>query len=79
MKALPFEKLPKQGDVLHDSHAEVIARRGLLLYLYQQIVREDGCLVREDGGWRLRSGMVLCMYVSTLPCTSLPRSHLDAN
>ncbi|QRW19197.1 hypothetical protein RhiXN_00603 [Rhizoctonia solani] len=27
-KCLPFNKLPKSGEALHDSHAEVLARRG---------------------------------------------------
>ena len=28
-----------QGDALNDSHAEVIARRGLLLWLHQQMAK----------------------------------------
>ncbi|BGP55168.1 hypothetical protein JCM8202v2_002765 [Rhodotorula sphaerocarpa] len=39
LKALPHAKLPVHGDVLHDSHAEVIARRGFHLWTYAQIER----------------------------------------
>ncbi|GAA5880957.1 hypothetical protein JCM3774_001486 [Rhodotorula dairenensis] len=37
LKALPHSKLPVHGDVLHDSHAEVIARRGFHLWTYAQL------------------------------------------
>ncbi|KAM0787398.1 hypothetical protein ACM66B_003483 [Microbotryomycetes sp. NB124-2] len=76
LKALPHAKLPRQGDVLHDSHAEVIARRGLLLWLYDQLERHANSehngtsfLERtERGSFRLQSGSCLAMYISTLPC-----------
>jgi tRNA-specific adenosine deaminase 1 len=71
---LPHARLPPHGDVLHDSHAEIIARRGFMLYLYSQLemtLREGGesCLARRGNGrWGLREGLKLGMYVSTLPC-----------
>lgn len=69
---LPHAKLPLHGDVLHDSHAEVIARRGLLLWLYDQLERasqsEESALRRSGDKWGLREGLQLGMYVSTLPC-----------
>ncbi|GAA5982129.1 hypothetical protein JCM10908_004752 [Rhodotorula pacifica] len=39
LKALPHARLPVHGDVLHDSHAEVLARRGFHLWTYAQIER----------------------------------------
>ncbi|BGO96437.1 hypothetical protein RTG_02004 [Rhodotorula toruloides ATCC 204091] len=40
LKALPHARLPVHGDVLHDSHAEVVARRDFKRWLYRQIERE---------------------------------------
>ncbi|GAA6039898.1 hypothetical protein JCM8097_006789 [Rhodosporidiobolus ruineniae] len=78
LKALPHYKLPLHGDVLHDSHAEVIARRGFKLWLYGQVERagrgDPEALVEavegEDGTreWQLKGGWKVGMYVSTLPC-----------
>ncbi|GAA6047092.1 hypothetical protein JCM3770_004193 [Rhodotorula araucariae] len=81
LRALPHARLPIHGDVLHDSHAEVIARRGFKLWLYGEIAR---VLQREAGGaqvdtnllvervgsreWRLIEGCKVGMYISTLPC-----------
>lgn len=82
LKVLPHAKLPLQGDVLHDSHAEIIARRGLKLYLFNQLAsaltEEESILSRavgKDGdqdkeGWRLKEGLFLAMYISILPCQS---------
>ncbi|GAA6013451.1 hypothetical protein JCM11491_006087 [Sporobolomyces phaffii] len=74
LKALPHSKLPVHGDVLHDSHAEIIARRGLKLWLYDQLDRavrgdESSFLERTgDARWTLRDGWKLGMWISTLPC-----------
>jgi len=81
LKALPHARLPVHGDVLHDSHAEVIARRGFKLWLYGQIDRaargegegehgETDLLVEPVGGgeWSLKPGWKAGFYVSTLPC-----------
>ncbi|BGP47637.1 hypothetical protein JCM10450v2_003502 [Rhodotorula kratochvilovae] len=80
LKALPHARLPVQGDVLHDSHAEVIARRGFKRWLYGQLERalaeeEDGArdeanvLIERVSGreWRLKEGWKVGMYISTLP------------
>ncbi|GAA5880203.1 hypothetical protein JCM16303_001250 [Sporobolomyces ruberrimus] len=74
LKALPHSKLPLHGDVLHDSHAEVIARRGLKLWLYDELAAAIRCartafLKRRDNGtWRLRDEWELGLWISTLPC-----------
>ncbi|BGP24191.1 hypothetical protein JCM10295v2_003099 [Rhodotorula toruloides] len=57
LKALPHARLPVHGDVLHDSHAEVVARRGFKRWVYGQIEREselerDKGKEREGGGDR---------------------------
>ncbi|GAA5905208.1 hypothetical protein JCM8208_000315 [Rhodotorula glutinis] len=81
LKALPHARLPVHGDVLHDSHAEVVARRGFKLWLYGQIERaargeregahgEADLLVQQVNGgeWSLKPGWKAGFYVSTLPC-----------
>jgi tRNA-specific adenosine deaminase 1 len=122
-KCLPTCRLPQRGDALHDSHAEVIARRGAVRWLLEEVQRDarargrlvqvcaaaqsgpaacdddddddasereteterlEGCssstwvCPRPDGLYMLRDGVHLWMYVSTVPCTSIPLSRLRA-
>ncbi|BGP07566.1 tRNA-specific adenosine deaminase 1 [Rhodotorula toruloides] len=53
LKALPHARLPVHGDVLHDSHAEVVARRGFKRWMYRQIERE---IELERGKGKEREG-----------------------
>lgn len=82
LKALPHSKLPIHGDVLHDSHAEIIARRGLKVWLYRQVelaIKGDGTSMlekKEDESWGLREGSNLGLWISTLPCESLSRFEI---
>jgi tRNA-specific adenosine deaminase 1 len=39
-KCLPESRLPKRGEALHDSHAEVIARRGAIRWLLEEVQRD---------------------------------------
>ncbi|XP_047452710.1 tRNA-specific adenosine deaminase 1 [Mugil cephalus] len=63
------------GDVLNDSHAEVIARRGCIRYLMQQLVRAvDGgsssvfSPADQPGKWRLQTGVSFLFFTSHTPC-----------
>jgi len=73
-KCLPLAKFPKQGDALHDSHAEVLARRGAVRWLLEEIARAPASsqwLVQAQdiqSRWTLRAGVKLVLYISTLPC-----------
>ncbi|KAG9317158.1 hypothetical protein JVU11DRAFT_1350 [Chiua virens] len=75
-KCLPRDRLPEQGDALHDSHAEVLARRSARRWLLEEIQRyvERGrsrWLTRDTdsgGMFRLKDGVGLTMYISTPPC-----------
>lgn len=92
-KCLPRDKLPASGDALHDSHAEVLARRSATRWLAQEIMRDCDAdeqpeasdtsqdtptsrsrspwIFREScgkGKYRLRDGVKLVLYVSTVPC-----------
>ncbi|XP_077424735.1 tRNA-specific adenosine deaminase 1 isoform X2 [Vanacampus margaritifer] len=64
-----------KGDVLNDSHAEVIARRGCLRYLTQELHRAVSgrgssvfCQTVHQGKWRLQPGISFLFFTSHTPC-----------
>jgi tRNA-specific adenosine deaminase 1 len=71
-KCLGAARLGGRGDLVHDAHAEVVARRALLRLVYSEIGRDaasDWLVASGDGGrWRLRDGHYLHLYVTRLPC-----------
>jgi hypothetical protein len=76
LKVLPATKLPRLGDTVHDSHAEVLARRGFVRWLIAECetiaiggTSQTGHSVLEhsEGKFRLRQGVEIWLYVSTLP------------
>lgn len=78
-KCLPANKLPPLGDTLHDCHAEVLARRGLVRWLLEEgkrVVAGDDhldVLELEAGQFRLKPSAQVWMYVSALPVS--PSRH----
>uniref|UniRef100_A0A8C4PT46 Double-stranded RNA-specific editase B2 n=2 Tax=Equus asinus TaxID=9793 RepID=A0A8C4PT46_EQUAS len=77
-KCISGEYINDQGLVVNDCHAEVVARRALVHFLYAQLElhlskrREDwerSVFVRaKEGGYRLRENVLFHLYVSTSPC-----------
>ncbi|CAL8072754.1 unnamed protein product [Orchesella dallaii] len=83
-KCLGKNELSKLGDVVSDSHAEVVARRSFLLYLYEQIdliilgKRDKSILeyINENNeknssllkNFKLRKNISFHMFISHLPC-----------
>lgn len=73
VKVLPATKLPPTGDTLHDSHAEVLARRGLVRWLIEEAGRvakgkeNEELLEWVNGRFRLRDGVEVWLYISALP------------
>ncbi|XP_023487871.1 double-stranded RNA-specific editase B2 [Equus przewalskii] len=77
-KCISGEYINDQGLVVNDCHAEVVARRALVHFLYAQLElhlskrREDwerSVFVRaKEGGYRLRDNVLFHLYVSTSPC-----------
>uniref|UniRef100_A0A8C4T7U4 tRNA-specific adenosine deaminase 1 n=1 Tax=Erpetoichthys calabaricus TaxID=27687 RepID=A0A8C4T7U4_ERPCA len=68
-------KMSQKGDVLNDSHAEVIARRGFLRYLYHQlklaVATDDRSIFfpgEKSGKWRLKPGITFVFFTSHTPC-----------
>ncbi|KAI7856344.1 adenosine deaminase/editase [Circinella umbellata] len=80
LKCLPYSKLCKQGQLVHDSHAEVIAKRGFQRYILDQIEKSlkgnDGpfCVTSKTDNDNvsphvtLKSGYSFHMYISQSPC-----------
>ena len=87
-KCLPTVKYPKRGEALHDCHAEIVARRGALRWFLEEIVRHHDSqqspwiyFDSKSRRYRLCTGTRLCLYISTLPCTSIifhqtPMAHV---
>ncbi|XP_047598595.1 double-stranded RNA-specific editase B2 [Lutra lutra] len=77
-KCISGEHISDQGLVVNDCHAETVARRALLHFLYAQLElhlskrREDSehsIFERsKGGGYRLRDNVLFHLYVSTSPC-----------
>lgn len=73
-KCVGRKSLSPGGDILHDAHAEVVARRGFLLYLMNEIQTwhqtessrvfsklQEGCLT-------LKENIRYCFMASAVPC-----------
>ncbi|CAO3642753.1 unnamed protein product [Cunninghamella echinulata] len=66
LKCLPLSKIDQQGQLIHDSHAEVIAKRGFIKYLlhYPETLFE----YNEKRKLVPRPGYTFHMYISQSPC-----------
>ncbi|XP_043336402.1 double-stranded RNA-specific editase B2 isoform X2 [Cervus canadensis] len=77
-KCISGEHINDQGLVVNDCHAEILARRALVHFLYAQLElhlskrREDSersIFERlKEGGFRLRDGVLFHLYLSASPC-----------
>lgn len=77
-KCLPATRLERGGDMLHDSHAEVIARRGAVRWLLEEIGRAKTAAHGSPwlaegphGRLHLANGVRVYFYVSTVPCETI--------
>ncbi|KAG5654665.1 hypothetical protein H0H81_009914 [Sphagnurus paluster] len=77
-KCLPTSRYPLKGEALHDSHAEVVARRGAIRWFLEEIGRCEApsgyvsSWIKRDNEkaerYGLREGVQVSLYVSTVPC-----------
>ncbi|CAG4915915.1 unnamed protein product [Colias eurytheme] len=71
-KCIGASKMSPNGNLLNDSHAEIVARRGFLLYLYDNIehcLQNKGSIfVIKDSLCKLKSNIDFVFYSSQLPC-----------
>ncbi|KAI5832728.1 hypothetical protein K523DRAFT_297677 [Schizophyllum commune Tattone D] len=85
-KCLPTSQLPLHGEALHDSHAEIIARRGAIRWVLEEIQRmsqsdttsSDWLTNNSKATYKLRAGVHVGMYISTLPCGDASTRFLAA-
>ncbi|KAL4623566.1 tRNA-specific adenosine deaminase 1 isoform X1 [Arapaima gigas] len=74
-KCIGQSAMSPRGDVLNDSHAEVIARRGFVRYLTEQLRRvvcgETSEVLQpadEKGKWRLQPDVCFLFFTTHTPC-----------
>lgn len=85
-KCLPVNRLSPKGEIVNDSHAEVLARRSAVLWFLEEIQRissDDAYRspwldIRSDARYALREGIKLNLYISTVPCKFLYVSYFSA-
>ncbi|XP_066464878.1 double-stranded RNA-specific adenosine deaminase [Eleutherodactylus coqui] len=69
------EELSLHGETVNDCHAEIIARRGFIRFLYDQLMKYNNdtsgeSIFKETEGnmLRIRPGVTFHLYISTAPC-----------
>lgn len=75
-KAISGRSLSKQGDRVHDCHAEVLARRGMLRFLYTQLEKiknhcqDQSIFVRKEDSelYSIRDDISFHLFISKPPC-----------
>ncbi|XP_053560440.1 double-stranded RNA-specific adenosine deaminase isoform X2 [Bombina bombina] len=69
------EELSLKGETVNDCHAEIIARRGFLRFLYSELLKynpdlpEESIFEESEGDlMRVRPSVTFHLYISTAPC-----------
>ncbi|KAL4234357.1 tRNA-specific adenosine deaminase 1 [Mactra antiquata] len=73
-KCIGPSKMSRTGEILNDSHAEILARRGMMRYLFsevQNLYKNGSSEILEystNNVCRLKNGVYFHMYTSNTPC-----------
>ncbi|KAM4638845.1 tRNA-specific adenosine deaminase 1 isoform 3-T3 [Amazona ochrocephala] len=74
-KCIGQNKMRKTGDVLNDSHAEIVAKRSFQRYLLHQMwlaASHQQCSIfipgTETGKWKLKPNVIFVFFSSHTPC-----------
>lgn len=71
-KCVGASKMSPVGSILNDSHAEVVARRGFLLYIYDNIDKamenKQSIFTQENNEFKLKDNIEFIFYSSQMPC-----------
>ncbi|NWS72042.1 ADAT1 deaminase, partial [Crotophaga sulcirostris] len=74
-KCIGQNKMRKTGDVLNDSHAEIVAKRSFQRYLLHQMwlaASHQQCSIfipgTETGKWKLKPNIIFVFFSSHTPC-----------
>lgn len=77
-KCINGEFISDRGQSVNDCHAEILARRSLLNFLYSELNKfltgnQTYCenvvfIKREEGGYKLKDNVKFHLYISTAPC-----------
>ena len=76
-KCLPEVDMPTDGSLIHDSHAEILARRCFLRFIYNEMRKlslddkyqsEIVAMATEPGKFRVKDGIDFFLYTSHTPC-----------
>ncbi|KAJ7590712.1 adenosine deaminase/editase [Mycena floridula] len=79
-KCLPAVKLSMRGEAVNDSHAEILARRAAIYWLFQEVTgrTSEWITVNDQGMYMLQEGVTLNLYISTPPCGDASMRFLAA-
>ncbi|XP_053843454.1 tRNA-specific adenosine deaminase 1 isoform X4 [Vidua macroura] len=73
-KCIGQNKMRKTGDILNDSHAEIVAKRSFQRYLLHQLwlaASHQQCIFSpgtETGKWKLKPNIIFIFFSSHTPC-----------
>ncbi|XP_067144818.1 tRNA-specific adenosine deaminase 1 isoform X2 [Centruroides vittatus] len=83
-KCLGAKDLSPDGNIVNDSHAEILTRRAFLRYLYHQIKlllegKQSTILSFDEKGFTLKSNLKFHLFISHTPCGDASIFLKDSN
>ncbi|XP_017772843.1 PREDICTED: tRNA-specific adenosine deaminase 1 [Nicrophorus vespilloides] len=66
-KCIGAKSMSSDGDILNDSHAEVLCRRGFIKYLYLNL-NDPNLFVKNDNKFKLKDSVKFHFFTTHVPC-----------